>query len=118
MRYLMLTLSALWLVARAAAHHTRRRGARVRRYAARPLAPAPVTATGPIPLITPLAASGAPAPPLPPEPVLPWQQEPRPEPVDVLARIDRSRLGLGVLLDLSEERPVRRPGRHRAAVAA
>jgi hypothetical protein len=61
--------------------------------------------------------TGQAAPPLPPEPVLPWARESRPAPVDVL-RTDRSRLGVAVLLDLSQPRPLRRPGRHRAAVAA
>ncbi|WP_435109905.1 hypothetical protein [Nocardiopsis synnemataformans] len=116
MRYLFLIASALWLVARATAHHARQRGNRVRRYAARPLAPRPSVVTGPIPLITPLMASGVEAPPLPPRPVLPWQA-PAPAPVDVL-RADRTRLGVAVLLDISQPRPVRSPGRHRAEVAA
>lgn len=65
MRYLKLALSALWLVARALAYAARRRGARVRRYAAEP--PRPHVVTGPIPIVLPSARTGtAVAPPLPP----------------------------------------------------
>ncbi|WP_019610847.1 hypothetical protein [Nocardiopsis sp. CNS-639] len=87
MRYLLLIASALWLVARAAAHAVRRRGARVRRYAAAPLPPRPHVITGPIPLILPSQTTGTAAPPLPAPKALPWRTlAPAPAPIDVLQR--------------------------------
>ncbi|WP_285734972.1 hypothetical protein [Nocardiopsis sp. ATB16-24] len=69
MRYLLLTLSALRLSARALVHHTRvamrRRSRRVRRYAQNMRPARPNVITGPIPLITALTASGAHTPFLP-----------------------------------------------------
>lgn len=117
LRLIALVASALWLVGRAAAHAVRRRGSRVRRYA-QPGPARPHVITGPIPLITPRTASGVEAPPLPVRPSLPWETAPVAR-FDVLAcrrdqlrraeeerplthaRVDRSRLGLTVLLDLS-----------------
>ncbi|WP_285731409.1 hypothetical protein [Nocardiopsis sp. ATB16-24] len=94
-RYLLLALSAVSLVTRALVHRTRvtvrRRAHRVRRYARNVRPARPNVITGPIPLITALTASGADAPPLPACPSLPWDTR----------RIDRSRFGLAVLLDLA-----------------
>jgi hypothetical protein len=117
-RYLSLIASALWPPARTSARHARRRGSRVRRYASRPLAPRPHVITGPIPLPTPRMVSKAEIPPLPPRPVLPWETERTPEPVDVLqlGRVDRSQLGVRILPGVSCQG--KRPGRHRRTVAA
>ncbi|WP_047871411.1 hypothetical protein [Nocardiopsis sp. RV163] len=87
MRYLFLIASALWLIARAAARAVRRRGARVRRYAAAPLPPRPHLITGPIPLIPPSRTTGTAAPPLPAPKALPRRALTcAPAPIDVLRR--------------------------------
>ncbi|GAA1452935.1 hypothetical protein [Nocardiopsis tropica] len=109
MRYLLLILSTVWLVARADAHVIRRRSGRVRRYAARPQAPRPHVVTGPIPIVRPISPTGVSSPTPPPErprvgglaPVVPL------DPYRRRARRDASRRGLVVLIALarqSEER--------------
>ncbi|GAA1455776.1 hypothetical protein [Nocardiopsis tropica] len=108
MRYLWLALSALWLLARAGAHAARKRGARVRRYAAAPEAPRPAVATGPIPVLLPSARTGAAAPPLPPE--RPRVGDPAPvasvaplDPYRRRARRDASRRGLVALMAMTRQ---------------
>ena len=94
MRYLIPTLSGLLLVSRALAHHARvavrRRSQRVRRYA-REVRPALPSRPGPVPLVASLTTSGVPAPCLSPRP---WSP----------SGVDRSRLGLAVLMDISTDR--------------
>ncbi|MGW8528535.1 hypothetical protein [Nocardiopsis sp. NPDC055824] len=105
MRYLLLILSALWLVARAEAHVVRRRSGRVRRYAARPQAPRPHVVTGPIPIVRPISPTGVSSPTPPPErprvgglaPVVPL------DPYRRRARRDASRRGLVVLIALARQ---------------
>ncbi|MES0832172.1 hypothetical protein [Nocardiopsis tropica] len=105
MRYLLLILSALWLVARALAYAARRRGSRVRRYAARPQAPLPHVVTGPIPIVRPISPTGVSSPTSPPErprvgglaPVVPL------DPYRRRARRDASRRGLVVLIALARQ---------------
>lgn len=92
MRYLLLTLSALRLSARALTHHTRmalrRRSRRVRRYAQNVRPARPNVITGPIPLIT---ASGAHVPLRPTGPASVWGAR----------RADRFRFGVAALVDLA-----------------
>ncbi|WP_285729430.1 hypothetical protein [Nocardiopsis sp. ATB16-24] len=74
MHYLLLTLSALCLAARAFTHHARvamrRRSRRVRRYAQNVRPARPNVIAGPVPLLATLAASRAHLPPPPARPLL------------------------------------------------